>query len=277
MRSFVRLGIIVALGSFLLGCATPVQHDVNLKPGATFKDCVNCPDMVVIPAGSFVMGSPPDEDGRQGDEDPQHRVTITKTFAVSKFEVTLDQYRYYTNERGIGSVNWHVSGYSATPDGDYPVFWLSWYDANDYVQWLSRQTGKQYRLLTEAEWEYAARAGTPNTVSLEPVSTKTRQGNPQPVSSEDTFPVGSFQPNAFGVYDMTGNIPEWTEDCYIRGYASAPSDGSAVEGACERRVVRGGYTFSGEEFQRIANRKRSYAVDRNSGSPIGFRVARVLP
>ena len=277
MRSFVKLALLAAFGSLLFGCATPVQHDVNLQPGSTFKDCSNCPDMVVVPAGSFVMGSPPDEEGRDGDEGPQHPVTFAKAFAIGKFEVTVDQYRYYTTQRGIGSLNWHVAGYAAAPDGNYPVYWLSWYDANDYVRWLSERTGKQYRLLSEAEWEYAARAGAPNVVPLEPDDTKIQPGGPQPVPSEDTFPVGSFKPNAFGIYDMTGNIPEWTEDCYVDSYTSAPADGSAVEGTCDRRVARGGYTFSTEEFQRIANRKRNYAIDRYAGYPTGFRVARVLP
>ena len=189
----------------------------------------------------------------------------------------MAQYQRFTEETGKGGQDWQVRGRPAVPDDHYPVYWISWHDAQDYVRWLSSHTGQHYRLLTEAEWEYAARAGNANTHAWEPQETQVRGVQPGRWWYHDTVPVGGFSPNDFGLYDMTGNIPEWVEDCYAPNYTGAPGDGSAVVGDCKQRVVRGAYNFSRPEFARIANRDWNYAVNRMTGNPTGLRIARDLP
>jgi formylglycine-generating enzyme required for sulfatase activity len=233
--------------------------------------------MVTIPAGTFLMGSPASEAGRQADEGPQHQVTIAKAFAVSEFEISNDDYRRYTEATGKGGDGWRRYAADNPQFGRYPVFWVSWEDARDYAQWLSQKTGKTYRLLSEAEWEYAARAGAPVSQAWEPADTRAARRELIDTETQDTFPAGSYQPNGFGLHDMTANIPEWVQDCYSDDYSSAPNDGSAVLGNCPKRVVRGGYNVSAPEFQRIANRDWGYAINREFGNPTGFRVARSLP
>jgi formylglycine-generating enzyme required for sulfatase activity len=270
-RSLLAAAIVVA------GCTNDPERAGDSKPKQAFKDCADCPEMVVIPAGSFLMGSPETEWGRQADEGPQHHVTIPKDFAVSKFEITVAQYRVFTEATGKGGQDWVIVARPDVPDDQYPVYWISWHDAQDYMRWLSSHTGQHYRLLSEAEWEYAARAGNSNTDAWEPRETQVRGVQPGQWWYQDTVPVGGFRPNDFGLYDMTDNIPEWIEDCYAPSYISAPSDASAVVGDCKQRVVRGAYNFSRPELARIANRDWNYAVNRATGNPTGLRIARDFP
>jgi formylglycine-generating enzyme required for sulfatase activity len=201
-------------------------------PGALteFKDCAGCPQMVVIPAGEFTMGSPPSEQHRGAES--QHRVTIATPFAVSKFEISFDEWDSCLRGGGCGSYR---------PDDEHwgrgkrPVMNISWENAKTYVDWLSRKTGKNYRLLSEAEWEYAARAGT-TTPFAHGDALSPRRANydgsvdgtgPSDVNRRKTMPVGSFPPNRFGLHDMHGNVSEWVEDCWHEDYSGAPTDGSA--------------------------------------------------
>jgi formylglycine-generating enzyme required for sulfatase activity len=213
-----------------------------LKPGDRFRECAkDCPEMVVVPAGEFMMGSLPSEKGRRGSEGPQHKVTIARPMAVSKFEVTFADWDACVSGGGCPQEG-RASDFG-WGRGTRPVIFVSWDDAQHYVAWLSRMTGKVYRLLTEAEWEYAARAGTTTAYSWGDEIGKgnancsacgSRWDNRQPA------PVGSFAPNAFGLHDMHGNVSEWVEDCYHDNYSRAPTDGSPwTTGDC-RRVVRGG-------------------------------------
>jgi formylglycine-generating enzyme required for sulfatase activity len=249
-----------------------------LNPGTVFKDCDACPEMVVIPAGSFTMGSPASEPGRYGDEHPQHQVTISRQFAAGKFEVTFDEWDACVRESGCG----HFPSDSGWVRGRRPVTNVSWDDAKQYVQWLSRKTGRNYRLLTEAEWEYVARAGTTTAFSFGSTLTP-QQANyhteefyadhPAAVSRGQTVPVGSYAPNAFGVYDVHGNVWEWTEDCWNANYSGAPTNGSAwVAGDCFLRVLRGGSWSSGPWALRSAFRSLFIASSRSTD--YGFRLAR---
>jgi formylglycine-generating enzyme required for sulfatase activity len=243
---------------------------------AEFSDCRNCPRMVVIPAGEFTMGSPASEMQAEA----QHRVTIAKPFAVSKFEVTFDEWDACVRAGGCDGYRPDDQGWGR---GRRPVVDVSWENAKSYVEWLARKTGKPYRLLTEAEWEYAARAGTTSRFSTGDAISP-RQANydggadgsgPSDVNRQKTTPVGSFPPNAFGLYDMHGNAMEWVEDCWHNEYTDAPTDGSAwLEGNCDGRVMRGGSWQDSSSELRSAARTGEYKD--NSSYEDGFRVARDL-
>ncbi|MCI0600845.1 MAG: formylglycine-generating enzyme family protein, partial [Beijerinckiaceae bacterium] len=214
-----------------------------LKPRDSFRECANgCPEMVVVPAGEFTMGSPSDEKGRY-DEGPQHKVSIAGLFAVSRFEVTFADWDACVSVGGCPQEG--RAGDAGWGRGTRPVIYVSWDDAKAYVAWLSRMTGKEYRLLTEAEWEYAARAGTATAYSWgdEPGKGNANcNGCGSEWDGKQPAPAGSFKPNAFGLYDMHGNVWEWVEDTPHANYEGAPRNGSAwVEGAeSTSRVVRGG-------------------------------------
>ena len=241
------------------------------KAGQVFRDCADCPEMVVIPAGSFRMGGL--GGWRYGDEKPGHRVTIPRPFAVGKYEVTQAKWRAV-----MGS---NPSSFK----GDHnPVERVGWNDAQDFVRRLGAKTGKQYRLLTEAEWEYAARAGTTTpfqfgaTISTDQANydgNYTYGGGGKGVYRKKTVPVGSFPANAFGLHDMHGNVWEWVEDCYRTNYSGAPSDGGAVTGpdSC-RRVLRGGSWGDAPWVLRSTGRGRSRTDIRRGNN--GFRIARTL-
>ena len=207
-----------------------------LKPLASFRECAkDCPEMVVIPAGEFMMGSPASEKGRYTNEGPQHTVMIAKPFAVSKFDVTFADWDACVSVGGCPQVS--DSGFGR---GTRPVINVSWDDAQQYVAWFSKMTGKPYRLLTEAEWEYAARAGSTTAYFW---GDEIGKGNANCAGcgsqwdNRQTSPVGSFKPNAFGLYDMAGNVWQWVQDCYHGNYDGAPTDGSAwTIGDCSRRV-----------------------------------------
>jgi formylglycine-generating enzyme required for sulfatase activity len=244
------------------------------KPGSEFKECANgCPVMVALPPGKFMMGS------RENRSDPdtgghlQREVTITKPFAVSKFEVTFDNWDTCVAATACREV----------PDswgrGGMPVINVSWRDAKQYVGWLSRSTGKDYRLLSEAQWEYGARAGSMTRYSWGDDPGKGNancDGCGSRWDLQQTAPVGSFQPNAFGLYDMHGNVWEWVEDVWHSSYEGAPTDGSAwLEGGDPSfRVVRGGSWRNETDLISAAVRVERHI---NVGfDTLGFRVARSL-
>jgi formylglycine-generating enzyme required for sulfatase activity len=228
--------------------------------------------MIVVPAGEFVMGSPTTEKGRYPIEGPQHKVTIAKAFAVSKFNVTFTDWDACVAVGGCRQIVEYGFG-----RGSRPVVNVNWADAQQYVAWFSRMTGRRYRLLTEAEWEYAARAGSTSAYYWGD-SIGRGNANCNGCGSEwdgrETSPSGSFKPNAFGLYDMHGNVWQWVEDCFAASYNDAPTDGSArTTGDCTRRVVRGGSWLDSPENLRAA--VRAGITDVRNGS-LGFRVARTL-
>ncbi len=250
------------------------QAEQALKSGSTFKECGSCPQMVVVPAGRFTMGSPANENNRDKDEGPQHRVTIRNPFAVGKFEITFDQWDACVAHGGCT----HEPADEFWGRGSRPVINVSWDDAKQYVGWISKLTGKPYRLLTEAEWEYAARAGSTTVYSWGDDVGKGNancDGCGSQWDNKQSAPVGSFKPNAFGLHDMHGNVWEWTEDCYKDSYAGAPTDGSSVSVQnCNARVLRGGSWDSLPRDLRAAGRLGHLADDR--GNLGGFRVGRAL-
>ncbi|MGP0088519.1 MAG: formylglycine-generating enzyme family protein [Xanthobacteraceae bacterium] len=237
--------------------------------------------MVVVPAGSFMMGSPSSEEHRDEDEGPQHQVTLSKPFAVGRFAVTFEEWDVCTADGGCKGYEPKDEGWGR---GRQPVINVSWDDAKAYVTWLSRKTGKTYRLLSEAEREYAARAGT-ETPFWWGVSISTGQANYEGTITygggakgeyrQRTLPVDSFKRNPWGLYQVHGNVYEWVEDCYHDSYAGAPTDGSAwLSGDCSHRVVRGGSWFFFAWDLRAANRDEHAAFSRRND--LGFRLGRTL-
>jgi formylglycine-generating enzyme required for sulfatase activity len=253
----------------------PAAAEQGLKPGSSFRECAaGCPEMIVIPAGSFLMGSKETEKNRYSNEGPQHQVTIAQPVAVSKFELTFDE---WDTCAAYGDCGLKISD-AGWGRGPRPAIFVSWDDAQQYVAWLSRMTGKHYRLLSEAEYEYATRGGTTTTF---PWGNDIGQnhancdGCGSQWDNKQTAPVGSFAPNGFGLYDMVGNVFEWTEDCYHDSYSGAPTDGSAWTASdCSARVVRGGSWRSNPEELRSASRNSGTAENRNSN--LGFRIGRTL-
>ena len=247
------------------------------KPKHSFKECGSCPEMIVIPAGSFVMGSPDDEKNRTNNEGPQHRVTFAGPFAVGRFAVTFDEWDACVAD---GDCNGYSPNDGGWGRGRRPVIYVSWNDAKTYVHWLSNKTGKAYRLLSEAEREYVARAGAA-TPYWWGASISTRLANYYDGAGsgredqQQTLLVDSFQPNPWGLYQVHGNIWEWTEDCYHDDYRGAPSDGSAwTSGDCCNRVIRGGSWIDLPGNLRAASRTSASAGDWDGLE--GFRVARTL-
>ena len=251
------------------------------QPGDVFRDCDACPEMVIVPAGTYLMGSPASEEGRGNNEGPVHRVTMAQPFAVGKYEVTFAEWDACVAGGGCGGYRPADAGWGR---GTRPVINVSWKDAQAYVRWLSEQTGQGYRLLSEAEWEYVARAGTTtafhtgSTISTEQAN---YNGNHTYGSGRKgeyrgrTVPVGSFPANGFGLHDVHGNVWEWTQDCWNVGYGGAPVDGWAWEsGECVWRMLRGGSWFDSPRDLRSANRSKYTSWTRNFND--GFRLARTL-
>ena len=294
----------------------PTTTDTRQQDLEVFRDCPDCPEMVVVPAGTFRMGSDRDDDWGRGDERPQHRVSVGR-FALGRYEVTRAEYEAFVSATGHsdgsrcvtddGRGNWEWRGRNGAswrdprfPQGDdHPVVCVSWEDVQSYVRWLSRKTGESYRLPSEAEWEYAARAGTGTRrywgdspsgqcgrangadASLRRQYRRVQGLDFDHVMSCDdgmahTAPAGSYEANVFGLFDVLGNVWEWTEDCWHENYARAPSDGSAWTrgGECGRRVLRGGSWDDYPRLLRSADRRRS-TTGRRSGYA-GFRVSRTL-
>ena len=237
-----------------------------------------CPELVVVPAGQALMGSPADEPGHRPDEAPLHAIVIARAFAVGKTEVTFSQWDACMADGGCQG---HRPADFGWGRGERPVIGVSWQDAQSYVQWLGRKTGRRYRLLSEAEWEYAARAGT-TTPFDSGAEISARQANLLDPHSREQFayrrstvPVGSFPANAFGLQDVHGNVWEWVEDCYSPSYDGTPADGSAwTAGSCRYRVLRGGSWYQVMTAARAAN--RNWADPAYRSNDIGFRVARSL-
>jgi formylglycine-generating enzyme required for sulfatase activity len=262
-----------------------------LKPKDSFKECDNCPEMVVVPAGSFAMGSNPAEitalekqdTGSYRHEGPQHKVTIARPFAVGKFAVTFDEWEACV---GAGGCNGYRPGDQGWGRGRRPVINMSWDDAKAYVAWISKATGKSYRLLSEAEREYVARAGTTtpfwwgSSISTSQANYSggaTYGGGSKGEYRQKTVPVDSFAANPWGLYQVHGNLWEWVEDCWHVNYQGAPTDGSAWTTSCResgRRVVRGGSWLYDPQFLRSASRTGTTSVDRDFS--LGFRVGRTL-
>jgi formylglycine-generating enzyme required for sulfatase activity len=241
---------------------------------AAFRDCpIGCPEMVVIPAGMFKMGSPQAEAGRDAGEGPLHDVAIAVPFAVSKFEVTVEEW----NTCAAAAACPYVP--EPWGNGRMPAVNVSWVDAKLYVAWLSQLTGKIYRLPSEAEWEYAARgdAATPYSWGAATgIGHANCDGCGSPWDRQQAAPVGSFLPNAFGLHDMHGNVWEWVEDGWHPSYDGAPMDGSQwAQGGDETfRIVRGGSWRNEPDLLRAAARARRNAHVRFD--TLGFRVARTL-
>jgi formylglycine-generating enzyme len=283
----------------------------------SFRDCPTCPEMVEIPAGSFAMGASAAEEEREkvsadyrGASVPQVRVTIGYAFALGRFEVTRGQFAAFVQATGHNAGNacsvlgrdgntplttgrnWRNPGFAQTDE--HPVVCVTWDDANAYTQWLSRTTGKTYRLPSEAEWEYAARAGTTTARYWgDGRDGACRQANvcDQSVANHygfkmdevyffsctdghaNTAPVGRFPANAFGLHDMLGNVWEWTADCWVNSHQGASTDGSPRRtGDCAKRVVRGGSWYTNPSLLRTGNRSADPVGNRDDNS--GFRVLR---
>ena len=256
----------------------PVVQRTTNKP---FRDCPMCPEVIEVPAGSFLRGSPAFEESRKGAEGPRHEVTISQPLAVGIYEVTFAQWEACVRDGGCRGYRPGDEGWNR---GQQPVINVSWEDAQAYVAWLSEQTDLPYRLLSEVEWEYVARAGTQTpfhtgeTITPQQANYYSKysyKGGRVGPSREQPVSVGSFQPNAFGLYDMHGNVWEWVQDCWNMNYAGAPRNGQAWEtGDCDQRVARGGSWYYAPDVLRSASRER-YSTDvRNNNG--GFRIARIM-
>jgi formylglycine-generating enzyme required for sulfatase activity len=308
----------VALGAvYLLGWAAPASNlwrlsltekvPAGLQPQRTFKDCEDCPEMVALPTGEFMMGSPPDERYRQRVEGLPRHVVIARRIAIGRFEVTVDQFSAFVTETGMtvgntcrvivefdGSTavfgrpeaSFRDPGFDTT--GSHPAVCISWHEAQAYAAWLSRRTGKQYRLPTEAEWEYAARADTQTSYSFGDDETELcsrarfadlgsrfvwRGSCRSDTATYGPIPVGKLRPNQWGIFDMHGNAWEWVEDCWTPNASEIPTDGSPFSrpGKCEMGVIRGGSFASGPQRVRSATRFPMAVASHFQNN--GFRIA----
>ena len=274
----------------------------------TWRDCDECPELVLIPAGTYIMGSPQHEKGRYRSEGPQRQVRIGKPFAVGVYEVTRKEFSRFVSEVGHPSGDscetyedgewsrrsgrsWEKPGFSQT--SAHPVVCVNWKDAQAYVGWLSERTGKEYRLLSEAEWEYAARGRTETSrywgddpadacvhENVADYTAKEKYSGGIIHDCQDgavhTSEVGRYKPNAFGLHDMLGNVMEWVADCRHASYDEAPTDGKAwIEGReCTFRMLRGGSWSVKPRIARSAVRQKYPLLGRLS--EVGFRVARTI-
>lgn len=282
----------LALGVAVLAAATAVVWRVQQgsakvdltrlpPPGTVFKDCPSCGEMVWLPAGSFTMGSPSSEAERGADESPQHKVSIRQPFAVGKYEVTFAEWDACVADGGCNRYRPADEGWGR---GRRPVINVSWQDAQAYVDWISSKTRHRYRLLSEAEWEYAARAGqrgvfgAGDCLSAQQANIDGRYDYGKcPVDAngyiQRTVEVGRYSANAFGLHDMLGNVFEWTSDDWHESYHGAPTSGKRWEkGDADWHPVRGGCWYSQPGMARVANR---YGLDGGFRSnTVGFRLAR---
>lgn len=288
---------VVLLGALLVGAAMADGPEPK-----NFRECPDCPELVVIPAGDFVMGSPPDESGRFDAEGPQHPVAL-RAFALGRYDVTVGEFLIFLQETGyqpepcdrILGLMWHSPGGGvAYPPGSadlprQPAACLSWDDAQAYVKWLNgkvhpapRTGDGPYRLPSEAEWEYAARAGTTTARwwgDMIGSGNANCNGCGSRWDNKLLAPVGGFSPNGFGLYDMLGNVWQWTSDCWNESYAGAPRDGSPwLSGDCSKHVLRGGSWSNLPKFIRAAARSRgdAWGGDFDYAHYAGFRVARTI-
>ena len=270
-----RWGLLTAAGVVLVAGVAWLElgsgnGDGEFEARATFRNCAECPLMVVMPTGSFEMGSPESEEGRYDDEWPPHEVRIEKPFAVGAYEVTFEEWDACVAEGGCEGYRPDDKGWGR---GRRPVINVSWKDAQSYVSWLRGKTGEWYRLLSEAEWEYAARAGKRTRYSFGDEITESDANYNLNIGK--TQPVGSYRANGYGLYDMHGNVWEWVQDCWNDNYRGAPTDGKVWKsGDCSRRVLRGGSWYHLPRLLRSAN--RNWLVTGLRDDYLGFRVARTL-
>ena len=264
---FSVIATVTVLVSANVGAATP---------GETLRDCPNCPELVVIPAGSFKMGdpTPPPPNMLNVDEKAVRPVSIAKPFAIGKYEITFAEWDACVAEGGC-TYNPDDKGWGR---GKQPVVNISFREVQPFLNWLSKKTGKTYRLPTEAEWEYAARGGT---ASAYPWGEEIGQNNAACAKcgsqwdDKQPAPVGSFKPNAYGVHDMAGNVTEWVADCYVYSYVGVPKDGSAFENKnCQEHAARGGSWHDPPKLLTSFSRQWFYAL--NGFAFNGLRVARSL-
>lgn len=248
--------------------ATSAAHTEPLTPGTVFRDCSACPEMVVIPPGTFTMGA----DGRYAYEGPAHAVTIEEPFAIGRFEVTFDEWHACVVAGGCS----HQPHDHDWGGGRRPVINVSIAHVEAYLRWLSNETGITYRLPSEAEWAFANRGGT-TTEFWWGDAVESGHANCRGCGSEwdghTSAPVGSFPPNPFGLHDTTGNVLEWVEDCWNPDHTGARGDSSPRrDGDCRHRVIRGGSWYYVDKVARSAWRGKT---DSRAGSyGIGLRVAR---
>lgn len=320
----IVIAVLIVFSVLLISLTAPAQHKV--KDGNVFKDCPDCPEMVVIPKGTFTMGSPENEEGHTVVEGPQKSVHVAQ-FAAGKFDVTRGQWEAFVKatHRPIvkgcafsGFTDTARKDWDANPDASWrhlgfpqdnthPAVCITWNDAQDYVRWLSQKTGYTYRLLTEAEWEYAARGGTTTAFPWGAVASHdfanygADSGWTGMAVGRDrwigTSPVGSFPPNSFGLYDMQGNVLQYVEDCFSASLADVPADGAAYKAevvvnmtgrysfmngkkSCDSRMVRGGDWGDPPRMIRSGFRNwapgRGFTLDNYRSGGVGFRVARTL-
>lgn len=265
------IGIFAASWSAVLLSTPPLAQAAEpSRPGEVFRDCADvCPEMVVVPAGAFTMGS------NERIEAPPRLVTIAAPFAVGRFEVSFAEWDACVAAKACPNTPTARWG-----RGAQPVVSVSWDESRHYLAWLSRRTGKAYRLLTEAEWEYAARAGSRTAYAWGDDVGAGRancEGCGSRWDGKQPAPVGSFPPNAFGLHDMHGNVWEWVEDCWVDGFEGAPSDGRARTADCpdpDERVQRGG-AFLHPPAALRASVRNNYTRDARANG-VGFRLARSL-
>ena len=270
--------------ALVLASLPPQSSEVGTG-GQLFRECDVCPIMAVIPPGQASVGSPNHEPGRNASEGPQQVVMFTHAFAAGQTEVTFDEWLACVAE---GGCNAHRPGDYGWGHGKQPVINVSWNDAKSYVEWLSRKTGKPYRLLSEAEWEYAARGclaacGSKtfwfgNDIAPARANYDWRfsyNASPKAQPPRRTIASDSSEPNPFGLYHVHGNVREWVEDCWNASLTGLPKDGAARStGDCESRVVRGG-SWS-DEPKELRAAARSWEVKGERRAQIGFRVGRSL-
>ena len=274
MRLFVHIIFVSLIFSISL-VSSPLDAG-ELNSGDKIKDCEECPELVVVPPGSFLMGGLNNGSMEPSREQPVHKVTIIYSFAVGKYEVTSAQWKACVDDGGCSN--------NTSPEvnkqnrANHPVVRVTWRDAKEFTSWLKQKTGKDYRLLSEAEWEYMARAGIS---TIFPWGNLPSNENAR-FDSDSTVPVGSYKPNSFGVYDVIGNVWEWVEDCWHSNYVDAPTNGKAWRKSgrhnCNRRVIRGGGYFYGSNIVRLSYR-RSHSVvgsTERSDEQTGFRIARSI-
>lgn len=290
MRKIMHVVSVVFFTAFLFGSQYVKADQNSVQIRKTFRDCKDCPEMVTIPNGIFMMGDTKPESSikkskqtitinvailASQDNGPLHRVTLKRGLAVGKFSVTFDEWDFCVADGGCDGYRPDDSSWGR---GRQPVTNVNWYDAQSYIRWLSIKTGKQYRLLSESEWEYAARAGT-STAYYWGEEIGSDHANCCGTQWDETrlAPVGSFESNDFGLHDMLGHVWQWTEDCWHKSYSNAPSDGTAwiAGGDCSKSTMRGGNYQSPPYIVRVASRNFADSTKRHYG--IGFRVARMYP
>lgn len=300
--SALRQGLLALACLAIVAPAAAAGRNKAPKPGEKIKDCGNCPELVVLPAGSFLMGSPADEADRR-DNEKQRTITFSKPFAMAATPVTWDQWEACARDNWcedaaidealrLGMDGNRNPDYKDFGRGSRPAVGMSWYDAQRFVGWLNSKSGSDdaYHMPSEAEWEYAARAGTTttfpwgNTLDYNHgnfgISARGELGGH--AEGRDTWvgetsPVASFPPNAWGIHDMHGNIFEWTQDCLQNDLSGAPTDGSANKnGDCNVRVFRSGTFMSNAYMQRSARRGAPYPATTRGRNYLGFRVAKTL-